>query len=130
MISPEVARLSPASGGRGLGGLGLLPAQCGAQANEKTGPFRHAITTSARSDLAKMGLPFPTSPIAMRSHIAVDEKLMTEALKVTGARTKREAVELGLKTLLQLNRQAAIRQLRGAVQWTGDLEAMRTDAPK
>lgn len=66
----------------------------------------------------------------MRTNIVIDEKLMTEALKVSGARTKREVVELGLKTLLQLNRQAAIRQLRGAVQWTGDLEALRTDTPK
>jgi Arc/MetJ family transcription regulator len=66
----------------------------------------------------------------MRTNIVIDEKLMAEALKVSGARTKREVVELGLKTLLQLNRQAAIRQLRGAVQWTGDLEALRTDAPK
>jgi Arc/MetJ family transcription regulator len=84
----------------------------------------------AVSDLGKMWRSFRSSHITMRSHIAVDEKLMNEALKVTGARTKREAVELGLKTLLQLNRQAAIRQLRGAVQWTGDLEAIRTDAPK
>ncbi|BDI04154.1 type II toxin-antitoxin system VapB family antitoxin [Sphaerotilus microaerophilus] len=66
----------------------------------------------------------------MRTNIVIDEKLMAEAIKVTGARTKREAVELGLKTLLQLNRQSAVRQLRGQVQWEGDLEAMRTDAPK
>ena len=52
---------------------------------------------------------------------------MAAALKASGARTKREAVEMGLKTLLQLNRQAAIRRLRGKVQWRGDLEAMRND---
>jgi hypothetical protein len=50
--------------------------------------------------------------------------------KDEGARTQREVVELGLKTLLPLNRQAAIRQLRGSVQWSGDLDALRTDAPK
>lgn len=66
----------------------------------------------------------------MRTNIVIDEKLMAEAIRVTGARTKREAVELGLKTLLQLNRQSAVRQLRGQVQWVGDLEAMRTDTPK
>lgn len=46
-----------------------------------------------------------------------------------GAHAQPEMVELGLKTLHQLNRQAAIRQLRGAVQWSGDLDALRTDAP-
>ena len=63
----------------------------------------------------------------MRTNIVIDEKLMAAALKASGARTKREAVEMGLKTLLQLNRQAAIRRLRGKVQWRGDLDAMRRD---
>jgi Arc/MetJ family transcription regulator len=63
----------------------------------------------------------------MRTNIVIDEKLMAAALKASGARTKREAVEMGLKTLLQLNQQAAIRRLRGKVQWRGDLGAMRRD---
>ena len=63
----------------------------------------------------------------MRTNIVIDDELMLEALKATGAKTKREAVELGLRTLLQLNRQAEIRRLRGKVQWTGDLDAMRRD---
>ena len=63
----------------------------------------------------------------MRTNIVIDEKLMAAALKASGARTKREAVEMGLKTLLQLNQQAAIRRLRGKVQWQGDLNAMRRD---
>jgi Arc/MetJ family transcription regulator len=52
----------------------------------------------------------------MRTNIVIDEKLMAAALKASGARTKREAVEMGLRTLLQLNQQAAIRRLRGKVQ--------------
>jgi len=36
-------------------------------------------------------------------------------------------VELGLKTLLQLNQQGELRKLRGKVQWEGDLDAMRRD---
>ena len=65
----------------------------------------------------------------MRTNIVIDEELMQKALKVSGARTKREAIEMGLRTLLQLNAQAQIRQLRGKVQWAGDLAAMRTDGP-
>ena len=53
----------------------------------------------------------------MRTNIEIDDKLMAEALKASGARTKREAVELGLRTLLQLGRQADARRLRGKVKW-------------
>ena len=63
----------------------------------------------------------------MRTNIVIDDKLMAEALKASGARTKREAVELGLKTLLRLNQQSELRKLRGKVQWEGDLDAMRRD---
>ncbi|HEY0675701.1 MAG TPA: type II toxin-antitoxin system VapB family antitoxin [Immundisolibacter sp.] len=63
----------------------------------------------------------------MRTNIEIDDTLMAQALKASGARTKREAVELGLKTLLQLRRQADARRLRGKVKWQGDLDAMRLD---
>jgi len=63
----------------------------------------------------------------MRTNIVIDDKLMAQALKASGAKTKKEAVELGLKTLLQLSRQSEVRRLRGKVKWEGDLEAMRTD---
>jgi len=62
----------------------------------------------------------------MRTNIVIDDRLMQQALKASGARTKREAVELGLRTLVRLGRQQAIRQWRGALQWEGDLDAMRT----
>jgi Arc/MetJ family transcription regulator len=61
----------------------------------------------------------------MRTNVVIDDKLMADALKASGARTKREAVELGLKTLLQIGRQAEVRRLKGKVNWEGDLEAMR-----
>ena len=63
----------------------------------------------------------------MRTNIVIDDKLMKDALKVTGAKTKREAVELGLQTLVRLNRQAQARQYKGKLKWEGDLDAMRTD---
>ena len=64
----------------------------------------------------------------MRTNIVIDEKLMRDVLKTTGLKTKREAVELGLRTLLRLSRQAELRQLRGKIAWEGDLDAMRRDA--
>ena len=63
----------------------------------------------------------------VRTNIEIDDKLMKDALKVTGAKTKREAVELGLKTLVQLRAQEKARDLRGKITWEGDLDAMRTD---
>ena len=63
----------------------------------------------------------------MRTNIVIDDALMADALKATGVKTKREAVELGLRTLLHLKRQAEIRDFRGRLAWTGDLEAMRSD---
>jgi hypothetical protein len=65
--------------------------------------------------------------VHMRTNVVIDDKLMADALKACGARTKREAVELGLKTLLQIGRQAEVRRLKGKVNWEGDLEAMRRD---
>ena len=63
----------------------------------------------------------------MRINIVIDDDLMDQVMVATGARTKREAVELGLRTVLRLRRQGEVRQTRGRLDWSGDLEAMRTD---
>ncbi len=58
----------------------------------------------------------------MRTNIVIDDKLMRDTLRATGLKTKREAVELGLRTLLRLRKQNQIRQLRGKINWQGDLD--------
>ena len=63
----------------------------------------------------------------MRTNIVIDDELMKETLRLTGLRTKREAVELGLRTIVRLRRQEEIRRFRGKLKWQGDLDAMRTD---
>jgi Arc/MetJ family transcription regulator len=63
----------------------------------------------------------------MRTNIVIDDKLMQETLRATGLKTKREAVEQGLRTLLRLRRQEEIRRYRGKLPWQGDLDAMRAD---
>ena len=63
----------------------------------------------------------------MRTNIVIDDKLMSDTLRATGLKTKREAVELGLKTLLRLQQQTELRKLRGKYEWEGDLDAMRRD---
>ncbi len=63
----------------------------------------------------------------MRTNIEIDDQLMSDTLKATGLKTKREAVELGLRTLLRLKEQAEVKRFRGQLNWQGDLKAMRTD---
>lgn len=62
----------------------------------------------------------------MRTNIEIDEALMREALAATGLKTKKDAVELGLKTLVRLQQQAEIRKYKGRLDWDGDLDDMRT----
>ena len=63
----------------------------------------------------------------MRTNIVIDDKLMQDVLSTTGLKTKREAVEHGLRMVLRLGRQTQIRRLRGKLNWQGDLDAMRRD---
>lgn len=62
----------------------------------------------------------------MRTNIVIDDRLMKDALKVTGLKTKKEAVELGLQTLVRLSRQADIKKLRGKLTWEGNLRESRS----
>lgn len=61
----------------------------------------------------------------MRTNIEIDDKLMRDVLKATGLKTKKDAVELGLTTLMRLKNQEKIRATRGKLSWTGDLNEMR-----
>ena len=61
----------------------------------------------------------------MRTNIDIDDQLMRQAMRSSGARTKRAAVEQGLRLLIQTRGQASLRRLRGKVAWEGDLHASR-----
>lgn len=61
----------------------------------------------------------------MRTNIDIDDRLMRQAMRRTGARTKRAAVEAGLRLLVKTHAQTAIRRLRGKVEWEGDLNESR-----
>jgi len=64
----------------------------------------------------------------MRTNIVIDDKLIQDAMLATGLKTRREAVELGLRTLLRLRQQEQIRRFRGKLDWQGDLDTMRRDS--
>ena len=63
----------------------------------------------------------------MRTNVVIDDKLMSRALRSSGCRTKRSAIESGLRLLVQVNSQKKLRTLRGKITWDGDLEEMRRD---
>ncbi len=63
----------------------------------------------------------------MRTNIVIDDALMAQALRLTGLKTKKATVELGLKTLIRLADQRELKTLRGQMRWDGDLDTLRTD---
>jgi Arc/MetJ family transcription regulator len=61
----------------------------------------------------------------MRTNIEISDELIQEALRISGLKTKRAAVEAGLKALIRLGRQKRILDLAGKVHWEGDLDDSR-----
>jgi Arc/MetJ family transcription regulator len=63
----------------------------------------------------------------MRTNIEIDDQLMAAALAASGAKTKREVVEAGLRELIRVRTQRKALGLEGKINWVGDLDAMRVD---
>jgi Arc/MetJ family transcription regulator len=61
----------------------------------------------------------------MRTNIDIDDKLMAEAIRVSGAASKRAAVQMALQLLIRTRGQAALRNLRGKIGWEGDTDTTR-----
>jgi Arc/MetJ family transcription regulator len=61
----------------------------------------------------------------IRTNIDIDDDVMREAQRLTGARTKRETVDLALRELVARHRRLGILELRGRVHWEGDLQTSR-----
>ena len=63
--------------------------------------------------------------MCMRTNIEINDHLMREVLRLTGLRTKREAVDFALRELVARHRQLGVLKLKGRVHWEGDLEVSR-----
>ena len=62
-----------------------------------------------------------------RTNIHIDDSLVNEAMRLTGARSKREAVDIALRRLVEKGTlYKAIRQLRGKLDWDGDVSDWRS----
>ena len=55
----------------------------------------------------------------MRTNIEIDDKLMKQAMRATGATTKKAAVEASMQLAIRLKAQEGIKKLRGKVVWRG-----------
>lgn len=62
----------------------------------------------------------------MRTNIDIDDDVLKEVQRLTGARTKREAVDLALRELVAKHRRLGLLKLKGKVHWEGDLEVSRS----
>ena len=63
----------------------------------------------------------------MRTNIVIQDELMGDAMRLSGCKTKRETVERGLKTLINIKQQEALKTYRGLLPWQGELEVLRKD---
>ena len=61
----------------------------------------------------------------MRTNIDIDDELLSQAMRVSGCKTKRATVEEGLRLLARKKAYRAILALRGKVHWEGDPNALR-----
>ena len=55
----------------------------------------------------------------MRTNIDIDDELMRQAMKATGAATKKAAVEESMRLAVQIKKQEGLRELFGTVVWRG-----------
>jgi Arc/MetJ family transcription regulator len=63
----------------------------------------------------------------MRTNVVIDDDLMESALKVSGKKTKKDAIEEGLRLLIRIKGQERIKDFRGKLKWSGNLDEMRLD---
>jgi len=63
----------------------------------------------------------------MRTNIDIDDRLLSQARKLTQLRTKREIVQRALELLVETETRKDILRYRGSGIWRGDLKAMRRD---
>jgi Arc/MetJ family transcription regulator len=61
----------------------------------------------------------------MRTNIDIDDKLLAQAKKIAGTKTKKETVEYALRELIRRKQRRAIADLYGKVEWIGNLDESR-----
>jgi len=60
-----------------------------------------------------------------RTNVVLDEQLLSRGKKLTGIKTTKSLLEHALKELIRRRNQRRILELKGKVNWEGDLSQMR-----
>jgi Arc/MetJ family transcription regulator len=63
--------------------------------------------------------------ITMRTNIVLDDDLIQRALALTGLKTKKDVVHEALLTLVRPREQEQTKDLRGKLNWTGNMDELR-----
>ncbi len=58
----------------------------------------------------------------MRTNIELDDKLLSEAMQLTGLKTKRAVVDEALRTLLKVRKRKNLLDLRGKLRFAPDFD--------
>lgn len=61
----------------------------------------------------------------MRTNIDIDNNLMQKARKINKLKTKKEIVDIALRTYIKVNQRKELLKLFGKVKWEGNLNQMR-----
>ncbi len=61
----------------------------------------------------------------MRTNVEIDDKLMKKAQKLSNIKTKREVIEKALEQYVKALQRKDMLNIRGKIDWDGNLEEMR-----
>lgn len=64
----------------------------------------------------------------MRTNIDIDDELMSEALKYSKLKTKKEVINQALSEYVKYQKRLSLASLQGKVKWVGNLDKMRRNA--
>jgi Arc/MetJ family transcription regulator len=62
----------------------------------------------------------------MRTNIDIYDKLIKDALKLSGLKSKKEIVNIALEEYVKFKKRQGLKNLQGKVEWIGNLDKMRT----
>ena len=60
-----------------------------------------------------------------RTNVVLDDELVREGMKISGAKTIRDLIDRSLRYYLDYEKRQAMRSLKGSGIWSGDLDELR-----
>ena len=60
-----------------------------------------------------------------RTNVVLDEKLVKDCIKITGIKTQKALIDHALRELLRHEKQIEILELKGSINWDGNLDEWR-----